>query len=97
MNSAKKLKTPMVKTNFSAAAFFSVASALGVICTNRNVLISSLWTLFQRFVRAISNHARLFQRDQPAFHHFVQHRQELVDVLLSVHNLDHERQVEREP
>jgi hypothetical protein len=40
---------------------------------------------------AILEHSRPFERDQAAFHHFVKHGQEGVDLLLGVANLDHDR------
>src|SRR6185437_4974706 len=38
----------------------------------------------------------LFHGDQPAGHHAVEHRQERVDLLLTVDDLDHERQILRQ-
>src|ERR1035438_5147663 len=49
--------------------------------------------LFQVRVRPIVNYPRLFQRDQAALHHLIEHRQESPDVLLAIHNLYDQGQV----
>ena len=43
--------------------------------------------LLQVRARSVINHPRLLQRHQPALHHFIQHRQKRLDLLLAVHDL----------
>jgi hypothetical protein len=59
-----------------------------------SILLLLCWRFRRRLGRAIFNHSRLFQCHQSAFHHFIDHRQELVDFFLAVHNFDDHRQVE---
>src|SRR6266545_2062389 len=53
--------------------------------------------LRHRFPSAIFKAPDLLHRHHPAAHHSVEHREELLNLLLAVHDFDDERQIHREP
>ena len=56
-----------------------------------------LWLLFGREGATVFDDFDRFQRYQAAGEHLIQDRQEGLDLLLAIHDLDHQRQVQGEP
>src|SRR6266540_2050951 len=62
-----------------------------------NQMFSSIGRLRSRLLAPIIHHLHLLHREQAASHHSIERGQELLNLLLAIHDLDDQRQVHREP
>src|SRR6266571_2565961 len=83
-NGSRNDKTPIVMLARRLAR-----SEAGSISAPARKVSTPLPSIARKFV-----HSGVFQRDQTAFHHLVQNRQERLNVFFAVHDLDDQRQIE---
>src|SRR5438309_1695687 len=98
-------------SNLPSPKRFRYASAIwlrALLCTQTNNTLIGFMTVNQifsamrillilRFRSPVIHHLDLFDRQQAAAHHWIEHRQELLDFFLAVHDFDDERQIHRKP
>src|SRR6202166_971859 len=51
---------------------------------------------FFKTLSSVLKYLNLLKRNQPATHHLIERRQEILDLILGVHNLDDDRKIKRE-
>jgi hypothetical protein len=101
------VRAVFLDTNFSpevwkVSGWFAVMYGIKSVFDSLNSSGNTLNIRFEvqesdRAYPAVMQHPDFFQRDKAAADHFVQHRQKGIELILAVHNFNHQRQIHGEP